>query len=869
MRGEIGRPSCEDTALARLTLPVVILWPLFVYFLLSKSPSTNKKIAYEAELVKKYAKDVENKAFAQAKQLRGQVKEFISASGINYWQHHEWMGYGAHLPRSAIVIVGSDVEAVVRSTASVFRSTDRNRILTLVAVLDGILEESSIESQFADIDKGMTAHFHGPFGVGEKESKVKGDSDFQAPNHSKKIHVIFNPTKQGVSASRQSAVDFITLLSKQLSNGGLKEQEEDIILLLLRSDATLEYTGWLDSVTGALILPPSSSVPETADSTGSKQNLKVANAVAMAVDYIDSDADGSVGGASVTPGKIVRSAAGSYMGFGLNLQFEWKKLSSENVMYLESYMTPAVLGPATAMRLSVFTNLPARDLDLKSQYAADMELSLNLWLCADGIDVLPTARVVVNPSFLPGSDEQISKDESARILAAWMDKPHQQRISQLLGDSDSFARLVQRASDSDTLPQNLKQKCRSFKWYSEEVNRDVLLPVNDASTPKVEPSIDTNDAKDRGHNSEKSQVAYLTSEQQEIVRQAKKQSIVFEDLSNGGLDHPHLGAKNEWGAQGYTHDETALRKDPPIFIPLEKSVSCKDDNHYKMLTQKVRVDFDGDKRAILAGKPRAKIFCIVYTIEKYHDKLEAIRETWAPKCDGFMIASTKTDLALGTVQIDHEGEEKYENIWQKIRSVWSYVYDNYYNVYDWFHIGGDDLYLIVENLRLYLESDTIRSAANGGSDPLRSWTEPYQTPLFLGRRFAEQGNMERIFNSGGSGYTINKAALKALVRSFSTCMPHLQTFAEDVMVAQCFRKQGILPFPTRDEQGGERYMPFLPGHHYGYRPPENGNDWYPKYAVEELKIGLDHCAEMSVAFHYASPDLMKRIHAILYGFCKR
>jgi glycoprotein-N-acetylgalactosamine 3-beta-galactosyltransferase len=234
-----------------------------------------------------------------------------------------------------------------------------------------------------------------------------------------------------------------------------------------------------------------------------------------------------------------------------------------------------------------------------------------------------------------------------------------------------------------------------------------------------------------------------------------------------------------------------------------------------------------------------------------------------------MIASTKTDLALGTVQIDHEGEEKYENIWQKIRSVWSYVYDNYYNAYDWFHIGGDDLYLIVENLRLYLESDTILSAANGGGDPLRSWTEPYQTPLFLGRRFAEQGNMERIFNSGGSGYTINKAALKALVRSFSTCMPHLQTFAEDVMVAQCFRKQGILPFPTRDEQGGERYMPFLPGHHYGYRPPENGNDWYPKYAVEELKIGLDHCAEMSVAFHYASPDLMKRIHAILYGFCKR
>ena len=38
-------------------------------------------------------------------------------------------------------------------------------------------------------------------------------------------------------------------------------------------------------------------------------------------------------------------------------------------------------------------------------------------------------------------------------------------------------------------------------------------------------------------------------------------------------------------------------------------------------------------------------------------------------------------------------------------SFCSYVYDNYYEKYDWFHIGGDDLYLLVENLRLYLASD--------------------------------------------------------------------------------------------------------------------------------------------------------------------
>ena len=102
-----------------------------------------------------------------------------------------------------------------------------------------------------------------------------------------------------------------------------------------------------------------------------------------------------------------------------------------------------------------------------------------------------------------------------------------------------------------------------------------------------------------------------------------------------------------------------------------------------------------------------------YTIQKNHGKLSAIRETWGQKCDGFMVASDKTDKELGTVNIPHKGPEEYNNIWQKVRSMWSYVYDNYYQDYDWFHIGGDDLYLIVENLRLYVESNEVQLAANG------------------------------------------------------------------------------------------------------------------------------------------------------------
>jgi glycoprotein-N-acetylgalactosamine 3-beta-galactosyltransferase len=235
-----------------------------------------------------------------------------------------------------------------------------------------------------------------------------------------------------------------------------------------------------------------------------------------------------------------------------------------------------------------------------------------------------------------------------------------------------------------------------------------------------------------------------------------------------------------------------------------------------------------------------------------------------------MVGSNKTDRALGTVEIPHEGAEEYNNIWQKVRSMWSYIYDNYYDKYDWFHIGGDDLFLIVENLRLYLESEEIQTAANGGTY-LPNGDETTQVPLFMGRRFALGGNMEDIFNSGGSGYTVNKASLKLIVtEGFPNHWPHAHSFSEDTFIAKIFRKFGVYPYDTKDDDGGERYMPFQPGHHWGYRLPKGDpmkqKDWYPKYSIN-IKEGKDHCAAQSVAFHYITSYQMQRFFAMLHNQC--
>jgi hypothetical protein len=115
----------------------------------------------------------------------------------------------------------------------------------------------------------------------------------------------------------------------------------------------------------------------------------------------------------------------------------------------------------------------------------------------------------------------------------------------------------------------------------------------------------------------------------EIIQKASSVNITFVSMIKEPIDFPHKGARDENGQWGYVHDETALRKNPPLFNYPELKDACdKRDNNYKMLTEQVFVDFKADQEATKSGKPRAKIFCLVYTIESGHDRIPFIRETW-------------------------------------------------------------------------------------------------------------------------------------------------------------------------------------------------------------------------------------------------
>ena len=58
-----------------------------------------------------------------------------------------------------------------------------------------------------------------------------------------------------------------------------------------------------------------------------------------------------------------------------------------------------------------------------------------------------------------------------------------------------------------------------------------------------------------------------------------------------------------------------------------------------------------------------KVMCFIYTVEGQHAvRIRAMRETWAPGCDGFLAFSTKDDPRIPAISIPHIGPEEYGNM---------------------------------------------------------------------------------------------------------------------------------------------------------------------------------------------------------------
>jgi hypothetical protein len=247
----------------------------------------------------------------------------------------------------------------------------------------------------------------------------------------------------------------------------------------------------------------------------------------------------------------------------------------------------------------------------------------------------------------------------------------------------------------------------------------------------------------------------------------------------------------------------------------------------------------------------SRIFCGVFVTGRSHmERLPALRDTWALHCNGFLAFSTENDDSIPAINLPHIGEERYSNMWQKSRSIWKYIHTFYRDDFDWFLLGGDDMYVIMEHLRWFLDREDMKvyQASNEGKHG-----------VYLGRKLIEPASA--LFNAteyvtGGPGYILDRQALSVLWNNIDQehCNPYVLSPAEDVFVGDCLARStpSIHPFETRDELNRQRFLQYAPGTSYLYGrgdwPKNVSSHWLSKYD-HNISTGHDCCSDTMIGIH--------------------
>lgn len=201
-------------------------------------------------------------------------------------------------------------------------------------------------------------------------------------------------------------------------------------------------------------------------------------------------------------------------------------------------------------------------------------------------------------------------------------------------------------------------------------------------------------------------------------------------------------------------------------------------------------------------------------------------------------------------------------MYQRVRTMLAYLYDNHLDDYDYFNICGDDTYIMVENLKEFV-------ASKRGQE----WDAVPGQYLFAGfwSKTLDNQNSENkhpFYLNGGSGYTISRKALKAYVEgSLQSCLTHHEGSAEDLFLSMNVRNITDKFIYTADSSGAHRYHPAPVHNHFGMprmkltlrmleQPPYNIKQHWGKH---------EYTSNSSITFHrhYHATEL-KRLELLLY-----
>jgi hypothetical protein len=111
-----------------------------------------------------------------------------------------------------------------------------------------------------------------------------------------------------------------------------------------------------------------------------------------------------------------------------------------------------------------------------------------------------------------------------------------------------------------------------------------------------------------------------------------------------------------------------------------------------------------------------RIYCMILTSPKYFEtRARAVNLTWAPRCDKYHFISEESDTEIDLPIAPIAGlKAGYNQLTLKTSLALVYAYKHFRNDFDWFVKADDDTYLLVENLRKFLQTHDSREPVTFG-----------------------------------------------------------------------------------------------------------------------------------------------------------
>ena len=311
----------------------------------------------------------------------------------------------------------------------------------------------------------------------------------------------------GVAKSRRNAAQYIQSLHekerlKQSAQNIKKNYKEEIILTFLRPDSEIHKHDWLEIVSHALLGP----IP-TYNPTKDSQSFHRRNAVSFALSQRTRLQQ------HMTDRKN-KHHPHYHHHYTQHYLHDHKQHNTKNKRYTttsldinltpihsttplqadieltngRSYPTPILEGSATSLLLSTFmelnSNVNVEDSNryLISTVAADVELSLSLWLCGSGIDIINELHVEKNVLLMQKERDYVRNEEKVWLINEWINNNNDgnnehnnigQKLLQRFNSTDISRNMMHEMSlkkNLDGSSSQLRKKCRSFDWYMKEVN---------------------------------------------------------------------------------------------------------------------------------------------------------------------------------------------------------------------------------------------------------------------------------------------------------------------------------------------------------------------------------------------------------------